>query len=356
MTIAVLCNYELQPNRIGGMDYFFWRFDSAVKNLGHQIEWFFPNHELHGDYPNMIIFAAERNSIENMFIEVIASKKKHYDIIFCHFLELCTPFYKKLKSQLPLSRVIVIDHNPRPFEGYPFKKKLLKRIKGLMFSKYIDQFVGVSEYTVAEISKDFGRHLNSKTEIIYNGILTEKIRIKRERNHHNPRFLTACHLRRSKGIQDLIEAVYLLPKEIQRNLVIDIYGDGEYKDDLQKLIIKLGLEFNFIFKGNSPNLGGVFYNYDYLIQPTHMECFSLSILEGLAANVPVITTPVGGNLEVVTNNYNGFVFNAGDCTALKSILENIILGKMKITQNTSIQIQEGFTLAKMVENYLKLIH
>ena len=33
-----------------------------------------------------------------------------------------------------------------------------------------------------------------------------------------------------------------------------------------------------------------------------MECFSLSILESLAANIPVITTPVGGNLEVVTNN------------------------------------------------------
>ena len=39
-----------------------------------------------------------------------------------------------------------------------------------------------------------------------------------------------------------------------------------------------------------------------------MECFSLSILESLSANIPVITTTVGGNLEVVTHEENGFIY------------------------------------------------
>jgi glycosyltransferase involved in cell wall biosynthesis len=34
---------------------------------------------------------------------------------------------------------------------------------------------------------------------------------------------------------------------------------------------------------------------------SHMECFSLSILESCVMNVPVITTNVGGNEEVIVN-------------------------------------------------------
>jgi glycosyltransferase involved in cell wall biosynthesis len=356
MKIAVLCNYKLLPNRIGGMDYFFWGFDEEVKKLGYQIDWFFPNLEYHGSYKNFTIFSSESSSIENYFLGLAHKNKEQYDFIFCHFLELCTSFYKKLKKLLPIAQVIVIDHNPRPLKGYSFKKKLQKRVKGFLYARYIDKFIGVSQYTLAEILKDFGTHLKAKTQVIYNGILTDNIRVKQERNHQNPKFLTACHLRYSKGIQDLIVAVNLLPNTIKNDLVIAVYGDGDYKEELQKLIQTLDVETNFIFKGNSPNLGSVFYTYDYLIQPTHMECFSLGILESLAANIPVISTPVGGNLEVIKAGFNGFIFNARDCLALKNIIENIVLGKLMIKQNTSLLVQEEFTLAKMVENYLKLIH
>lgn len=354
-SIAVLCNYRLDPNRIGGMDYFFWEFDEEVKKLGYKIDWFFPNLEIHGGYKKLTIHASGSFSIENSFLGVVQKNRKQYDFIFCHFLELCTSFYKKLKKLLPYAQVIVIDHNPRPLNGYPFKKKIQKKIKGFLYGKYIDKFIAVSNYTLSEILKDFGTHLNSKIQVIYNGILTDNIQVKHERNHQNPKFLTACHLRYSKGIQDLIEAVNLLSNAIKKKLVIDIYGDGDYKEELKKLIQQLDLETNFIFKGNSPNLGTVFYQYDYLIQPTHMECFSLGILESLAANIPVITTPVGGNLEVIKENMNGFVFKTGDCLALKNIIENIVLGKLIIKQNTSLLIQKEFTMAKMVENYLQLI-
>jgi len=354
--IAVLCNYELLPDRIGGMDYFFWDFDEEVKKLGYQIDWFFPNIETHGSYLNLNIFSSKYGPIEGFFLSRIYQNDKQYDYIFCHFLELCTSFHRKLKNLLPRAEIIVIDHNPRPINGYSFKKKIHKRIKGFLYARYIDKFISVSQYSFTEILNDFGTQLKSKTQVIYNGILTNNIQVKQERNHKNPTFLTACHLRYSKGIQDLIEAVHLLPDNIKNNLVISIYGDGDYKDVLIKLIHKLGLGTNFSFNGNSPNLGNVFHKYDYLIQPTHMECFSLGILESLAANIPVITTPVGGNLEVIKDGFNGFIFNAGDCLALKNIIENIVSGKLMIKENTSLLIKEKFTLAKMVENYLKLIH
>ena len=38
--IAVICNYNLNPNRIGGMDRFFVAYNEEGKKLGYEISWF----------------------------------------------------------------------------------------------------------------------------------------------------------------------------------------------------------------------------------------------------------------------------------------------------------------------------
>jgi glycosyltransferase involved in cell wall biosynthesis len=86
-----------------------------------------------------------------------------------------------------------------------------------------------------------------------------------------------------------------------------------------------------------------------------MECFSLGILESLAANVPVITTPVGGNLEVIRDNANGFVFDAENFKALKNILKDLIIGQIAIATDVSIEIRKTYNLDMMVANYMNLI-
>ncbi|MDG2432747.1 MAG: hypothetical protein P8M54_09850, partial [Flavobacterium sp.] len=53
--IAVLCNYKLLPERVGGMDYFFWQFDANCKLNNIQVDWFFPNTAKHGQYSMLTI-------------------------------------------------------------------------------------------------------------------------------------------------------------------------------------------------------------------------------------------------------------------------------------------------------------
>ena len=138
-------------------------------------------------------------------------------------------------------------------------------------------------------------------------------------------------------------------------MIIDVYGDGPYKHVLLENIKYLQVEKNFNFKGSKSNLKDIFHQYDYMIQPTHMECFSLSILESLAANVPVITTNVGGNEEVITHLENGFIFPAKNTMALKELLEEIITANKVINLDTRDLIEHHFSLDKMVENHFKII-
>ncbi|MNL27698.1 putative poly(glycerol-phosphate) alpha-glucosyltransferase [compost metagenome] len=165
----------------------------------------------------------------------------------------------------------------------------------------------------------------------------------------------ASHLRESKGIQDLIEAVNLLPLEIKNEIKIDVYGDGPYKEQLVNKIEIYSLQNCFAIMGSKSNLNEIFSQYDYMLQPTYMECFSLSILESLAANVPVITTNVGGNTEVISSDKNGYIFEVKNLQALTEILENVYLGNKKISGNTRELITNSFSLQKMVEKHFKLL-
>ena len=353
--IALLCNYKLLPERLGGMDYFFWQFDAKCKEKKIQVDWFFPNHSTHGGYPNLNICNGKTESVETNFLDFCMQNQIEYSHIITHFIELCTPFFKEVK-QFSKAKITAVDHNPRPLKGYTFKIKIKKKIKGLLYSRYIDIFVAVSNYTKLELLKDFGSHLISKIQVIHNGIALDEIQVRTKRNGNQPSFLTTSHLRPSKGIQDLIHAVYLLPEAIKNDLTIDLYGDGPYRKQLQNQVESLGLTHCFRFMGSSSILKSIYCKYDYMLQPTHMECFSLSILESLAANVPVITTNVGGNEEAIINGVNGYIFNAKDIGALASLLNDVCLGIKKINWNTRLDIEKRFSLEQMVENHLRLLY
>ena len=87
-----------------------------------------------------------------------------------------------------------------------------------------------------------------------------------------------------------------------------------------------------------------------------MECFSLSILESLLSNVPVITTRVGGNAEVIVSGKNGWLFDATDIEKLTTIIRNIITRNFNIQNDIYKEIEEKYSLELMVENHIKLLN
>jgi glycosyltransferase involved in cell wall biosynthesis len=349
--IAVICNYELKPERIGGMDRFFIAYDRACKENGHEVDWFFSNSQVHSFYKKLKVFASEGISAENHFLEY-SKDSKRYDIVITHFIALCTPFFQKLKSEQE-AYIIAVDHNPRPLNGFPIKKQLRNKIKGFLYAKYIDCFVGVSKYTVNCILEDYGSHLKRKTALVYNGVKTSLYEERKSENFG--KMIVASHLRESKGIQDLIEAVNLLPEENKILLKIDIYGEGPMQRELERKVRLYRLENRITFKGSSSELPNLLQDYSFLLQPTYMECFSLSILEALAANLPVITTPVGGNPEIIKEGKNGFIFKAGDIQTLTSIINKVLQKQYRIDKKVNLLIKEQFSLERMVEEHIKLL-
>lgn len=353
--IAVICNYELLPERVGGMDYFFWEFDKKCKENNIHIDWFFPNNSNHGNYSDLTIHSSKTENVENNFLTFCEKNKTEYSHVFTHFIELCTPFFYKIKKSSN-AKIIGVDHNPRPLNGYSFKKKVKKKLKGILFSRYIDVFVGVSEYSKNELTKDFGSQIKSKVIVIPNGLDFSKFK-KKTNFSLRKKFIVVSHLRKEKGIQDLIVAVKDIDENQKKDISIDIYGKGYYKEELNRMIEDFSLQNIFNFKGSVSNINEIYCNYDYLIHPSHGETFCYVVVESLISGLPVITTKNEGNvLGIIEDRKSGFLFEVTKIDQLKKILENVLNGNYILENNSNINDNlQAFSLTQMVDNYLGLV-
>jgi len=167
-------------------------------------------------------------------------------------------------------------------------------------------------------------------------------------------FISAGRLIEYKGFEYLIKAAEILKR---KNFIfkIIIAGDGRLFNKLKNLTLSLNLENNLQFIGKVDNLNEWLWISDAFVQTSLFEGFSCVLLEAMAAGLPVITTNVGGNPEIVINNYNGYLIEPNN----ENILADKMIGLMKLDKdsklnlgkNGSARVFNNFQIPQMVKNY-----
>ena len=79
-----------------------------------------------------------------------------------------------------------------------------------------------------------------------------------------------------------------------------IVGDGELREDLEKMVKDLELEERVIFTGWIRDLGSLYADLDVLAVTSDNEGTPVAVIEAMAAGVPVIATDVGGVRELIS--------------------------------------------------------
>ena len=75
-----------------------------------------------------------------------------------------------------------------------------------------------------------------------------------------------------------------------KNITLDIYGQGNLRNELQEKIDKPGLPV--VLRGFAPDTGSLFKNYDLFIQASIHEGFGLSVIEAMASGIPVFLSDI----------------------------------------------------------------
>ena len=122
-------------------------------------------------------------------------------------------------------------------------------------------------------------------------------------------------LTKEKGHSIIIDAVSeVLARGFKLELLIA--GTGPEEKKLRRYATGKGIAENVLFAGFQKNILELFPAFNIVISASDSEGLGTSILDAMAAGCAVIASDVGGVPEIIEDSVNGFLFKAGDASAL----------------------------------------
>jgi glycosyltransferase involved in cell wall biosynthesis len=171
-----------------------------------------------------------------------------------------------------------------------------------------------------ELGVAAGTCARDRTVVIYNGIDAGGFERARACGSGVPVVVSVGRLAAQKDYITLVHALARLDRAFRALLV----GSGP---DLQKIkaeIDLLGLAGSVELLGERHDVSRILAAADIFVLPSLYESFPISVLEAMAAGLPVVASDVGGIPELVVDNETGFVVPAGDPTALAGALSRLL--------------------------------
>ena len=228
--------------------------------------------------------------------------------------------------------------------------KFYSKIIGFLISMFSSKIIVVSKSVKSHWSKYISKPLN----LIYNGIPKMKIQRNIKSLSKKIKFLTIARLLPYKGHKYIIEiANNLKKKNIDFEFIFlgDTFkGYESYEYELMLLTKDLGLEKNILFKGFDSNISKYMNKSNFLLHgATNPDPLPTVIFEAIQHELPVISTCIGGPVEILDNGNGGLLVPVDDAyKASEEILNYIYDSKLieKKKQHSINFIEKEFSEKK----------
>jgi glycosyltransferase involved in cell wall biosynthesis len=134
-----------------------------------------------------------------------------------------------------------------------------------------------------------------------------------------PRFLFVGRLVWEKGLPTLLAAVADIASEFP-DAQLTIAGTGRLRASLEADVDAVGLRDRIHFTGHRDDIEALLAEATIGVLPSTIEGLSNTLLEGMAAGLPMVASRISGNEDFVRHGDNGWLFEAGDRVALAACL------------------------------------
>lgn len=115
-------------------------------------------------------------------------------------------------------------------------------------------------------------------------------------------------------------------KDMFPSYTLEIYGEGNLKEQLVTLIAERGLHDRVRLMGITADVVMVFLSAQIFVLSSNFEGMPNVLLEAMSCNTPCIATdcPAGGPAALITHGENGLLFPVGDEDALVHHLQDLL--------------------------------
>lgn len=276
------------------------------------------------------------------------------DVVHCHHY---SPYvYGLLASLLAPGTQLVFTEHGRLSDAGPSRKRrwvnpLLSRLPGRVFAVSAD----LRQHMIREGFP--ARHVG----VVYNGIDPGERPTPAQRSAAraalglaSDAFVigTAGRLDPVKNLTVLLKAHARLMTRMPHARSV-IIGEGAERSQLESLASRLGIAGAVTFAGYRPDVRGLMSAFDVYLNCSAYEGVSLTILEAMAAGLPVVATPVGGNPEVVIDRETGWLVPGCASTIADAIAALALDGRRRRQMGEAgrWRVMRHFTKQQMVDAY-----
>jgi Glycosyltransferase len=261
---------------------------------------------------------------------------------------------------------VITEHlaPPTPSSGGPFvllNHLLFNRSKRLAY-EHARGVAAVSQQLKNILVDSYGMPA-SKIAVIYNGVSTTAPTKTAEQSRKDLGIglddtvvTNVARLDPQKGQCHLIPAVKRIATKYPRLKVL-LVGDGPDKEKTSRLVKEHGLEDVIAIMGFRNDVPDILSCSDIFVLPSLNEGFPFSIVEAMAAGLPVIATDVGGNAEAVIDGETGRVIPPSDVTALSDAMVELIADaekRMHMGLRGKLRADSEFSLSNMLHKTFRL--
>jgi glycosyltransferase involved in cell wall biosynthesis len=294
--------------------------------------------------------------------ELIKLKQNRFDIVHGHIYTsgLLAYLFGKIKK-IPSVNTIhgsyfdvwnIIEKNPIKAKFFKIMEKLLVTFLARHCTYQIHTDTAFAKKAIHWTRKQ------KKIKIILNGVDITLFSPNKDSiqglKDSRPLIMTVRRLVKKNGVEFLLKAVPLVLKT--KDVKIIVVGDGPEREELLKLTSKLNLSNNVTFIGGIPNFRVPNYlsAADIIVVPSIVEASSISVLEAMAMEKPIIASDIPGIKDVIDCSNCYLVPTKSPikiAEAILRMLDNPLQSK-KLGKNTRKIIEERHSwiiVAKRIE-------
>lgn len=285
-------------------------------------------------------------------------KEHNYDIVYCQ--QAVGGVLGRLIAKKFKIPCIYTAHGFSFAEGNSKLKNCIFRTIEKTLSKYTTALITMNEW-------DYNEALKFKAKKVFkiSGIGFDKSKYKNET-------LSRGEVRKLIGVKDefviLTVAEYIKRKNYDTmlktiaelkdlNIKFEVCGTGRDKELIESQIKELGIADKVNLLGYRKDINNMMKSADIFFLPSHQEGLTLSIIESMNFGLPVVTSNVRGNQDLVDDGISGFVCEQNDYQAFATKIRELIDNKelLQSMSKASKEKAKHYDLAN-VQKELKSIY
>jgi len=160
----------------------------------------------------------------------------------------------------------------------------------------------------------------------------------------------------TKGFDVLLEAAPRVLAEAPSTRFV-IVGEGPDRARLEEIVRRNSLEGRVILTGSRSDMPGVYRSLSQFVLPSLNEGMPMSVLEAMAAGLPVVSTRVGAVPKLLEDSRAGVVVKPGDAAQLATAILRL-LGQPAEARAMGLNgfgwVKDRFSSRHMAQTYLSL--